>query len=702
MTRDPSDPSGWIPRQLLVLSFAVLAIPAGAVILLRESPPEVAFLWFLAVVPVLLWGYAFRWRGAVAALAISLALLVAVETAAAARGFGGTPLLLELFLALIVVTVGIGILVERLQHDRGDLEEVALTDRLTGLPNRRHARVFLETMFGAAERGRPVSVVLFDLDDFRGYNERMGTREGDEALRAFAHLLASSTRRMNLSARLGGEEFMSILSGADEEGARAFADRVRETFRLSRPASRELTVSAGVASFHPSMRTPDELVGAADLALFRAKEEGGDRVRVFGRDVRSRDAAALRGSAGDSGGGSGERSLPGSDHSAGVAVGATDFARPPEALGKSPPPAELLPPQDPRFGIGRRLLLVEPPPLLRQNGEDDDGTVASLGSFLAREGFEVLPVTEVSRAHPGLAREVDVILADLDFLGAQARDFIRAAKSRWPATQVVTLSEDESGLRSTDGMAAGADDALTRPIELRLLQATLVDGLSRRDRLRAEEAAREEEPTFSESTSGRGEQLLNRGLLALVRAGELRDPNTRGHARRVARYSAALLAQVQGAHGIGREELVRACLVHDIGKLEIPEAILVKNAPLTAEEFGKVRRHPAVGREMLRPLMRDPLALAVTGWHHERWDGGGYPDGLVAEAIPLAARIVAIADALDAMTSPRAYRPGLSWEDAVRQVRERFGSHYDPGLAEPFRRAHPDLHRIYRESWPKD
>jgi diguanylate cyclase (GGDEF)-like protein len=699
MTRDTTDPSGWIPRQLLVLSFVVLAIPAGVVILVRESPPEVAFLWFVAVVPILLWGYAFRWRGAVAALAISLALLVAVEAAAAARGFGGTPLLLELFLALIVVTVGIGLLVERLQHDRGDLEEVALTDRLTALPNRRHARVFLETMFGAAERGRPVSVVLFDLDGFRGYNDRMGAREGDEALRAFAQLLASSTRRMNLSARLGGEEFMSILSGADEEGARAFADRVRETFRLSRPASRELTVSAGVASFHPSMRTPDELVGAADLALFRAKEEGGDRVRVFGRDVRARDAAALRGPSAEGVGAARPPTAPGAGHPPAPAVGATDFARPPEELGKSPPPPELLPPPDPRFGIGRKLLILEPPPVVAE--EDDDDASLSLAGFLEREGFDVVAVTEPARAHVGLAEEVDVILADLDFLGAQARDFIRAAKSRWPSTQLVTLSGDESGLRTTDGMAAGADDALSRPLELRLLQATLVDGLSRRDRLQAEEAARVEAPTFSETTSGRGERLLSRGLLSLVRAGELRDPHTRGHARRVARYSAALLAKVEAAHGIDSDALVRACLVHDIGKLEIPEAILVKNAPLTAEEFGKVRRHPAVGREMLRPLLRDPLTLAVAGWHHERWDGGGYPDGLAAEAIPLAARIVAIADALDAMTSPRAYRPGLSWEDAVRQVRERFGSHYDPGLAEPFRRAHPDLHRIYREAWAK-
>jgi GGDEF domain-containing protein len=269
-----------------------------------EGVADRGFLWFLGLLPVLLWGYAFRWRGAAAALAVTLAVLVLVETTGAARGSPPTPSLGGIVLALLLIAGAIAFFVETMWRDRGDLEDVALTDRLTSLPqppprpglSRDHVRRRGTGSAGLRRDLRPRRFPRLQRPD--------GEAGGDEALQAFAALLASSTRRMNLSARIGGEEFMSILSGADEEGARAFADRVRETFRQSRPASRELTVSAGVASFHPSMRTPDELVGAADLALFRAKEEGGDRVRVFGKDVRTGDVAptvghAPRGDAGD-------------------------------------------------------------------------------------------------------------------------------------------------------------------------------------------------------------------------------------------------------------------------------------------------------------------------------------------------------------------------------------------------------------------
>lgn len=684
MIPEPPTATVRVPRRLVVASFGLLLVPAAVTLAGPVGLPGRGLLWLLALVPVLVWGYAWSWRGSAAAVAIALGAVVATETAAATRGVPPTPNLAEVVAALLLIAVAVGYLIERIRLDQGAIEEVALTDRLTGLPNRRHARVFLETMFGAAERGRPVSVVLFDLDAFRAYNARIGEREGDEALRAFAQLLAASTRRMNLSARLGGEEFMSILSGADEEGARAFADRVREAFRLSRPASRELTVSAGVAAYHPSMRSPDELVGAADLALYRAKEEGGDRVRVFGRDVRARDVAGVRA-------GPGAIARPALDAPPDWA--GTDFARDPSEMGGSPPPPELLPPGDPRFGAGRRLVLVEKP---EAAGEAVEGH-PHVREYLEREGFALHVVDDPAHAHASLAVEADLVLVDLDLMGTAAGDFIRATKSRWPETQLLTLSDDATGLRSTDGVAAGADDALSRPLELRLLQAALVDALTRRDRLREDAASRARQPIFSDATSTEGSRLLHRGLMALVRAGELRDPHTRGHARRVARYSLILLDQLGDGHGISRDAMARACLVHDIGKLEIPEAILVKNAPLTAEEFGRVRRHPAVGREILRPLLDDPLVLAVTGWHHERWDGSGYPDGLAGEAIPLPARVAAIADALDAMTSPRAYRAGLAWDDAARQVGERFGSHYDPSLREAFLRALPDLRRTHQE-----
>jgi HD-GYP domain-containing protein (c-di-GMP phosphodiesterase class II) len=166
---------------------------------------------------------------------------------------------------------------------------------------------------------------------------------------------------------------------------------------------------------------------------------------------------------------------------------------------------------------------------------------------------------------------------------------------------------------------------------------------------------------------------------------------------RVADYS-ALLARELIARGekIDMEALRLACELHDVGKIGIPDAILNKPGVLTPDEYFMVQRHPAVGKRILEPLFGDELILSVTGWHHERWDGEGYPDHLAGDAIPLPARLVAFADTLDAMTSSRAYRPALRWEDAVRQIRERGGSQFDPHLMDLFDVALPAMEDAHR------
>jgi HD-GYP domain-containing protein (c-di-GMP phosphodiesterase class II) len=154
----------------------------------------------------------------------------------------------------------------------------------------------------------------------------------------------------------------------------------------------------------------------------------------------------------------------------------------------------------------------------------------------------------------------------------------------------------------------------------------------------------------------------------------------------------------------GREEaldldLLRlACELHDVGKIGIPDAVLNKEGPLTTDEFVQVRAHPRTGRRILEPLLGDEIVLAVTNWHHERWNGEGYPDALAGKAIPLAARLVAIADALDAMTSDRAYRRSLEWPTAIAQILERAGSQFDPDLMPPFQRALPKLEDYFRQA----
>ena len=170
---------------------------------------------------------------------------------------------------------------------------------------------------------------------------------------------------------------------------------------------------------------------------------------------------------------------------------------------------------------------------------------------------------------------------------------------------------------------------------------------------------------------------------ALANAVEARDAYTGKHAERVAAYG---LAIVRGAdlHLADDPEIEFGFLLHDIGKVAVPDAILFKPAPLTDEERVLMERHPLIGWEILRDVDFLGDAKLVVRHHHERWDGGGYPDGQAGEEIPLAARVFAIADALDALTTDRPYRPAQSLDDACVVIRANAGSQFDPDLVGTF------------------
>jgi diguanylate cyclase (GGDEF)-like protein len=158
---------------------------------------------------------------------------------------------------------------------------LSLTDPLTGLPNRRHMDMFLEKEFAAAERGRALTVVMFDLDDFKSFNDTQGHQAGDEALRRFARILDSRTRAMNLSSRYGGDEFVTILSDTDEEGARTLVDRIVEGVRED-PVMAPIGASAGIATYRSDMLGPADLIRAADEALYRVKAKRQERKAAEG------------------------------------------------------------------------------------------------------------------------------------------------------------------------------------------------------------------------------------------------------------------------------------------------------------------------------------------------------------------------------------------------------------------------------------
>jgi len=172
-------------------------------------------------------------------------------------------------------------------------------------------------------------------------------------------------------------------------------------------------------------------------------------------------------------------------------------------------------------------------------------------------------------------------------------------------------------------------------------------------------------------------------LKVLVNTVEAKDVYTKFHSQRVARYSMGI-AEVLGLPKEEKDTLKIAGILHDIGKIAIPESILLKKEHLTNEEFDIIKMHTTFGNEILKPLRFFHQERALVLYHHERWDGSGYPEGLAGENIPLMARILAVADSFDAMTSDRVYRRARSFEEALKEIKDLFGIKYDSTIVNAF------------------
>jgi putative two-component system response regulator len=300
---------------------------------------------------------------------------------------------------------------------------------------------------------------------------------------------------------------------------------------------------------------------------------------------------------------------------------------------------------------------------VRANRELLDGYLAALGYDVreAADGQEALDAID--------AGEPDLVLLDIEMPkldGLEVCRRIKAHPTRRLVPVVLITARSDRATRLA-GVAAGADDFLTKPFDAQeLLIRTKVLLRDRALDLRLDAA---------ESV-----------LLAMARAVEARDAYTVHHAERV-----GVQARAMGvAFGLDAEDLdivYRGGVLHDLGKIAIRDAILLKPGPLAPEEFNIMKRHSVEGERICAPLRSTEHYVPIIRHHHERWDGTGYPDGLAGDSIPLGARIVAVADAWDAMVTDRPYRAGLPAEEATRRLRDGAGTQWD----ERFVRLYLDL-----------
>lgn len=273
------------PVPLRGLGISVLALGAAAAISLLWPDSVQAssgHVWTLALVPLFLLSYYRGWRGAALAAGGAMIVFTAVEVVVVQllgrtvdwRLYGSAVFLLA------AATVGTGWVTELLHRERREAVRLAYEDPLTLLPSRRALDFFLSTQVAAARRGQELSLVFFDLDHFKAYNDRHGHAAGDQFLYRVGAVLNDHTREMNLAGRYGGEEFLAVLPGEDAEGARAYADRIRREVSELAPEEEGPTISAGISTFRSEGEEASDLLTRADQALYTAKARGGDRVAV--------------------------------------------------------------------------------------------------------------------------------------------------------------------------------------------------------------------------------------------------------------------------------------------------------------------------------------------------------------------------------------------------------------------------------------
>lgn len=327
--------------------------------------------------------------------------------------------------------------------------------------------------------------------------------------------------------------------------------------------------------------------------------------------------------------------------------------------------------------------------------DDEPNICRLLQRYLGRIGYDVVTAGSVPEALETLdASRFDLVLTDLRLPGPSGLELLVEVRTRAPGTRTMLMSAHADVYAASAAIERGIDQLIVKPFELEDLRTRVSDSLAKRRAAREEVAERERLESRLRQRDTESKIWVLRAAHALASAVEAKDEYTAGHAARVTAYALTI------ADELGSIDPVRFRLagdLHDVGKIGVPDSVLNKPGKLTDDEFDLIRKHPSTGAHILEPLIDDPLVLGVVRWHHERWDGRGYPDKLAGTDIPLPARVLAVADTLDAMTSHRAYRSGLPWETAVAEIRRCAGMQFDPDVVAAFEKVLPTLEIQYKD-----
>jgi diguanylate cyclase (GGDEF)-like protein len=466
------------------------------------------------------------------------------------------------------------------------LRHRANTDPKTGLLHLDAFTEAFQTEFASTQRtGAPLTIVMIDLDHLRAINNTCGHLTGDRVIRGVADALSDVCPDRGHAARFGGEEFCMLLPGHTVAQAQALMATMREEllkidFRESSEAPElRVTFSGGIAVYPEHGSGLDELLAAADQAVYDAKAAGRDRVRVALSDT-AKHALEL-----------------------------------PADPVREPAPVEI---------SITGPATVRPP--------------ATVSSALAQSSADARLRAVAEAAADGAAA------ASTPSSTPERRETDRKS---WSLIRRVKPLEDVS-------------EAAAVRLENRQLRGLLADT---QDLLRRMQ----------------GSYLTT--ITSMAKAIEAKDPFSGDHTDQVARFTVRLGEKV-GFAGADLRALEMGATIHDIGKIGVTDSVLHKEGTLSAGEEDAMRRHPEMGSRILADLELPVIVKQMVRSHHERFDGSGYPDGIAGEEIPLAARVLAVADALNAMLSERPYRGAMSFEDAYAEIMSNRGTQFCPRVVD--------------------
>lgn len=296
-----------------------------------------------------------------------------------------------------------------------------------------------------------------------------------------------------------------------------------------------------------------------------------------------------------------------------------------------------------------------------------------------------------------------LVISDIMMPGMSGMELLRLARKQDPETAFIMITGLMDINTAVDSLRIGACDFITKPFALPTIRQAVDRALERRrllieNRFHQEELERTvQECTFELNEALRDvEESYKITLEALVTALDAREHETHAHSQRVREYTLTLANNL----GLKQDELIhlgRGALLHDVGKIGVRDSILLKPGKLSEKEWVEMRRHPQIGHDILRSIEFLSPAAEIVLCHQERWDGKGYPNGLSGPDIPLGARIFAVVDTLDAMTSDRPYRKALSFEAALAEIRRCSGTQFDPNVADAFLGIPPESWKVIHD-----